>query len=101
MIPIRKIAQLYWSIKREVGWLYNDKMRRHMPKIRVKKPTAMACPTCGEVTHLIAMDTGDGWALGWWCDECDDYRGDAVGYFPFVFGWATYRDLVKYDIEVA
>ncbi len=89
----RKITRLYWFVHLELGWFYANRIAR---KIRVKKPTAMACPTCGEVTHLIAMDTGDGWALGWWCDECDDYRGDAVGYFPFVLGWVTYHDQVRH-----
>jgi hypothetical protein len=31
------------------------------------------CPTCGKAMQKAAVNTGDGWALFW---DCDDYDGD-------------------------
>ena len=88
-------------------WFFEN-VTPHLPKIQVEKPRYPGVPICAEChkpPHVYALDTGDGWLFFWDCEcgDISDLRGDDSfldGYFPFLFGWATGKDLGRIGIEV-
>jgi len=94
------ITRLWFKIK----WWWRDTASKHMPRIprRFPKPPERMCAICGKpFTKIAAIDTGDGWAFEWGCDDdcCNDNIPIDCGWFPFVFGWATRKDLKRIGIE--
>lgn len=65
------------------------------------KPTSPSCEVCGRPVDLVALDTGDGWALVWeeWCENghetgapygpCELLEDDA---WPFIDNTASSKD---------
>ena len=86
-------------------WFFENITPR-LPKIPVQKPTYPGMPICVEChtpPYIHAYHTGDGWYFFWDCEgQHISDRGDdsIVDWFPFLFGWATGKDLGKIGIEV-
>jgi len=88
-------------------WFFNN-ITPHLPRIPVPKPEYFGfwrCVRCHSTIKIYAHHTGDGWMFFWDCEgqHTSDRLGDRsyiVGYFPFLFGWATGKDLIKIGIEV-
>jgi hypothetical protein len=58
------------------------------------------CPECGVKMRPIALWTGDGWWLGWDCENtCSEAEGLPIEW-PFGDGWATPLDLESAGFEV-
>ena len=88
-------------------WFFENITPR-LPKIATRKPDYPGMPICVDChkpPKIHACDTGDGWLFLWDCEcgDTSDLRGDDSfldGYFPFLFGWATGKDLERIGIEV-
>ena len=86
-------------------WFFKN-ITPKLPKIQTKKPTypgMSVCVDCHKPPTIRAIYTGDGWLFFWDCegwhisDRKEEY---IVGWFPFLFGWATGKDLERIGIEV-
>ncbi len=93
----------YYRLKE---YFYNN-IAPKLPKIPTKKPTfpgmSDICKRCKTDIKIYAYFTGDGWEFFWDCENQHliDFGEDEyiiVGWFPFLFGWATSRDLAKIGI---
>ena len=89
-------------------WFFEN-ITPHLPKIPTRKPDypgmSDVCKKCNTDIKIHAYNTGDGWYFFWDCDEQHiiDKVGDEagiVGWFPFLFGWATAKDLEGIGIEI-
>ena len=89
-------------------WFFEN-VNPHLPKIAVGKPTypgVPICTKCHKPPHIYALHTGDGWLFFWDCEgqHISEERQDRYVYianwFPFLFGWATAKDLGRIGIEV-
>ena len=103
MRTMNHIRSYKWRFKE---WFFEN-ITPYLPKIPIGKPTYPGVPICVEChkpPQIYAHDTGDGWYFFWDCEgqHIADFRDDdyIVGWFPFLFGWATQRDLEKVGIEV-
>jgi hypothetical protein len=78
---------------------------KHVPKIPARRPPApdRRCGSCGEpLDQIMAIDTGDGWAIFW---ECKNYCGweeaNIEDWWPYLFrAWCKAKDLERVGIEV-
>lgn len=61
----------------------------------------LLCPDCGAPMDKCAVDTGDGWALFWECDECL-FQGDEGHDIEWPFGdkWMTHKDMQEHGYTV-
>ena len=88
-------------------WFFEN-IAPKLPKIPIRKPDYPGmydiCERCNTDIKIYAYDTGDGWSLFWDCEEqhISNFGDDGliVGWFPFLFGWATGEDLERIGIEV-
>ncbi len=88
-------------------WFFENITPR-LPKIPTRKPhfisDATFCSLCHTDIKIYAHDTGDGWCFFWDCERqhVNNYDDEyfVVDWFPFLFGWATGKDLGKIGIEV-
>ena len=87
-------------------WFFEN-ITPKLPKIPTRKPDypgmSDVCRRCNTDIKIYAYHTGDGWSFFWDCEEqhvSDRGKGDIVGWFPFLFGWATGKDLGRIGIEV-
>lgn len=65
------LYRLHMKIK---GW-WNDTACQYMPKIQRKfpQPPNQNCPRCGRpINRIVAINTGDGWAFEWACENVDE-----------------------------
>ena len=99
----------YWRYKYRFKEWFFENITPKLPKIPVTRPIYPRgfplCITCYQKPRIFAHNTGDGWVFFWDCDEQHiiDRNGDSsmiVGWFPFLFGWATGKDLERIGIEV-
>lgn len=61
------------------------------------------CPDCDAEGSMApaAYDTGDGWWLHWYCDECGTPDGNTVDIdWPMRKDWATGEDLRRLGFEI-
>lgn len=78
---------------------------KYLPKIKTKFPDAPHggyCPLCHDPLIIHAYNTGDGWDFWWDCENehwLEEEITHIIGWFPFVFGWANSKDLLKIGIE--
>lgn len=85
-------------------WFFEN-ITPHLPKIPVERPSYLGVPICLKchtMPEIYALHTGEGWYFFWDCEGqhiSDRGKGDIVGWFPFLFGWATSKDLAKIGIE--
>ena len=100
-----RIMSYKWQFKE---WFFEN-ITPKLPKIPMRKPDypgmSDVCRRCNTDIKIYAYDTGEGWSLFWNCEEQHiiDQWGDEtniVGWFPFLFGWATGKDLERIGIEV-
>ncbi len=100
-----RLVSYKWRFK---GWFFEN-ITPHLPKIPTRKPyypgMVSFCGRCNMEKKIYAYDTGDGWFFFWDCEgqHVSDIFDDGyiiVGWFPFLFGWATFRDLERIGIEV-
>lgn len=89
-------------------WFFEN-ITPKLPKIATGKPIYSEshgfplCTRCYKKPEIYAYHTGDGWMFFWDCegqhisDRTDEF---IVGWFPFLFGWATEKDLGRIGIEV-
>jgi|SRR3989304_1434279 len=102
----RKLKFRLWYLWRDVKDRLYVKVGPKLPKIRTKfpLPSTKFCPACGQPVNVMAVDTGDGWDFFWDCpNHCQalDYNDGLIErWFPFVFGWASAKDLERAGIEV-
>jgi hypothetical protein len=54
----------------------------------------LKCPTCGRPMQKTAFDTGDGWALQWYCSECQNDEENMIDW-PFGDRGMSASDLRK------
>ena len=88
-------------------WFFEN-ITPKLPKIATRKPDypgmSDVCKECNTDIKIYAYDTGDGWSLFWDCENqhVNNYGDEyfIVGWFPFLFGWATGKDLERIGIEV-
>ena len=91
-------------------WFFEN-ITPKLPKIPMRKPDypgmSNICKRCNTDIKIYAYHTGDGWYFFWDCEEqhVSDRIGAelgfyTVGWFPFLFGWATGKDLERIGIEV-
>ena len=90
-------------------WFFEN-ITPKLPKIPTKKPTYPGVPICIEChkpPKIYAVHTGDGWLFFWDCEgqhiseeRAERYVFIATNWFPFLFGWATGKDLERIGIEV-
>ena len=88
-------------------WFFEN-ITPYLPKIPTRKPTYPGifkiCYECDTEIKIYAYDTGDGWSLFWDCENQHISNfGDEfliIGWFPFLFGWATGKDMERIGIEV-
>ena len=62
-----------------------------------------ACGKCGAPLAPVAVDTGDGWFLGWdACDHLCDDPADLEAYieWPFTGNWASVADLRRLGFRI-
>jgi hypothetical protein len=97
-----RLISKWWQFK---DWI-REEVNPKLPKIPTRKPNAPHggyCPKCCKDMDIHAYDTGDGWMFWWDCENehwMDKEMMMIIGWFPFVFGWATYDDLRRIGIEV-
>ncbi len=97
-----RIMSYKWRFKE---WFFEN-ITPELPKIPTGKPTypgVPICPDCHVPPTIHAHDTGDGWLFFWDCEGqhiSDMYPDKDITGFPFLFGWATARDLGRIGIEV-
>ena len=100
-----RIRSYKWKFKE---WFFEN-ITPKLPKIPVGKPIYPGVPICIEChkpPKIHAIDTGEGWYFFWDCegqhisDERPEEKITIVGWFPFLFGWATDKDLGRIGIEV-
>lgn len=103
---LRKLKFHLWYLWYDVkDWVY-IKLCPKLPKILTSFPSPKVrfCPECGQSVNIMAINTGDGWEFFWDCPNyCQalDYADMSIeGWFPFVFGWATTKDLEQIGIVV-
>jgi len=89
-------------------WFFEN-ITPKLPKIAVGKPTYPGVPICIKChtsPKIYALHTGDSWVFFWDCEgqHISEERAERYVYiadwFPFLFGWATSKDLGKIGIEV-
>ncbi len=92
-------------------WFFEN-ITPKLPKIPTRKPDYPAgmsdfCKRCNSDIKIYAYYTGDSWCFFWDCEEqhvSDRIGGELgfymIGWFPFLFGWATGKDLARIGIEV-
>ncbi len=91
-------------------WFFEN-ITPKLPKIPIRKPyypgMSDICRRCNTDIMIYAYHTGDGWLFFWDCEEqhVSDRIGADLGFyivdwFPFLFGWATGKDLGRIGIEV-
>ena len=89
-------------------WFFEN-ITPKLPKIPMRKPDypgmSDICRICDTDIKIRAYNTGDGWLFFWDCEEQHLVDGDSSdeyidGWFPFLFGWATGKDLERIGIEV-
>ena len=106
---IRKVYNRLIGKKYRFKEWFFENITPHLPKIPTRKPEypgmVDVCVICETDIIIYAYHTGDGWLFYWDCEEqhVSNFASDGgivVGYFPFVFGWATAGDLEKIGIEV-
>ena len=73
-----------------------------LPMLPVKIWTTQhkRCPECGSLMHKLAIDTGDGWALQW---ECDEEPGDHLIDMDWPFlpdDIKTAKDLERFGFDL-
>lgn len=69
-------------------------------KLSLPKPSKVLC-SCGKPVKPIAFDTGDGWFLGWDCEnKCEDFPDGMLNFWPFNEDLANWRDLELAGFEV-
>lgn len=100
-----KLMLMFYNLK----WTLEErwkKVARKLPRIATKRPYPRIefCPECGGRIEIKACDTGDGWNIFWDCDNsCESIAEDEAyitDWFPFVFGWASSKDMRSVGIEV-
>ena len=73
-------------------------------------PTAPRCPECNAIALPVALNTGDGWALGWDCsntcgpdafawDDGDEGLGEPPGW-PFYSDYADSDDFSNAGFQI-
>jgi hypothetical protein len=93
-------------------WLFEN-VTPKLPKIPIQKPyypgMSDYCKRCDSDIKIYAHHTGDGWYFFWDCEDqhVSDHHiarsiedDSLIGWFPFLFGWATGKDLERIGIEV-
>jgi len=87
-------------------WFFKN-ITPKLPKIQTEKPTypdMLVCVDCHKPPTIHAFHTGDGWLFYWDCigQHISDMYPDKLiaNWFPFLFGWATSKDLERIGIEV-
>lgn len=99
---------------------FYDHIAKHLPVVYIppEVPNFGKCQQCldeiddmeGELDYITinptlkkyAVDTGDGWALFWDCDQQHNDNGQYdIEKFPFLFGWCSVNDLQKHGFEVS
>ena len=106
-MKIIKLRIRFWSWRVRLFGDLHEWIARHAPLIPVAKPKpplGAFCPDCRHLlTKICAVDTGDGWAFFW---ECEDNCGAADcfvddSWYPFRFGaYCNSKDLAAIGIEV-
>ena len=97
-----RLVSYKWQFKE---WFFEN-INPKLPKIPVNRPTYLGVPIClkcHSMPEIYALDTGEGWHFFWDCEGhhiSDRGEGDIAGWFPFLFGWATGKDLERIGIEV-
>ncbi len=90
-------------------WFFEN-ITPKLPKIPVERPTYLGVPICSDChlgLEIYALHTGDGWLFFWDCkgrhiseERAERYVYITTDWFPFLFGWATGKDLGRIGIEV-
>ena len=106
-LKMNKIYNKWLGRKYKFKEWFFENITPHLPKIQVRKPEYFGFPLCVDCHTLVkvyAIHTGDSWLFHWDC-ECGEIAGMLgdrsfiVGYFPFLFGWASGKDLARIGIE--
>jgi hypothetical protein len=99
-----KLYNLLWSKWYRAKCDLAEWVAKHAPKIRTRKPEppAQLCDVCHKpYTRIIAVYTGEGWALEWECDNGCGWCVPLEDWWPFMFGaYCGWRDLERAGIEV-
>ena len=108
----KKYYNRFISYKYQFKDWFFENITPHLPKIPIQRPIYSElhgyplCPICSKNPKIYAYHTGDGWMLFWDCEEqhlselnkCEKYM--IIGWFPFLFGWASGKDLERIGIKV-
>ena len=87
-------------------WFFEN-ITPKLPRVPVRKPDypgmSDVCKRCNTDIKIYTHNTGDSWYFFWDGENQHisnfDYEPLLVGWFPFLFGWATGKDLEKVGIE--
>ena len=104
----KKYYNRFISYKYQFKDWFFENITPHLPKIPTRKPyypgMSDICKRCNTDIKIYAYHTGDSWCFFWDCEEQhvsnlgdDDW---IIGWFPFLFGWATGKDLENIGIEI-
>ena len=106
------MTKIYYRIKSKQyqfkDWFFEN-ITPWLPKIPTRKPQfpsdATFCSLCHTDIKIYAYHTGDGWMFFWDCElqhisYIDGDCGMIIDWFPFLFGWATGKDMGRIGIEV-
>jgi hypothetical protein len=103
----RKYYNRMISLKYRFKEWFFENITPKLPKIPTRKPKYPGVPICLFCHHppiIHAYHTGDGWLFFWDCEgrHISDRRPEEyiTDWFPFLFGWATAKDLERIGIEV-
>ena len=98
-----RIMSYKWRFK---DWFFEN-ITPKLPRIPIEKPIYPGVPICIDChvpPTIHAYFSGDGWMFFWDCEGqhiSDRYPDDFLfDWFPFLFGWATEKDLARIGIEV-
>lgn len=70
-----------------------------MAVIKLWRTEHIRCSECGKPMQKIAIDTGDGWALQWSCEDGCNCEGPEIEW-PFGDRWMSPKDLRRAGFEV-
>lgn len=91
-----------------VGWFWDKDAKAlyicllPMLPIKIWVSVHQVCPDCGSAMDKLAIDTGDGWALFW---DCENHPGDSEIEIPWDMDlkgreWVTSKELRRLGYEI-